>query len=138
MDKDIAINERKEIVKSLWEDGLTGSEIAAKIGATRNSVLGLIARLRKIDPSVKPRGRWMPQGKKPTPPVVKPKNPVAIKAQKQKDPDSQIGILSLKIFSCRYIVKDGDIYTRRYCGKNIDRSSYCADHYKLCYVPIKK
>jgi hypothetical protein len=42
---------------------------------------------------------------------------------------------------CRYLLTGLDgaesIYDCRCCGKKVARGAYCAQHYKLCYMPIR-
>lgn len=52
-------DEKKALVLQLQHEGLSGAEIAAKLGTTRNAVLGILDRLngkkRKRSTSNKPR-----------------------------------------------------------------------------------
>jgi hypothetical protein len=49
----------------------------------------------------------------------------------------QVGvtILELRLFSCRYIVKQTE--EALFCGSEIHRVSYCEAHYRLCYIKTK-
>ncbi len=49
----------------------------------------------------------------------------------------QIGvtILELRLFSCRYIVKQDE--EALFCGSEVHRVSYCEAHYRLCYIKTK-
>ena len=49
----------------------------------------------------------------------------------------QVGvtILELRLFSCRYIVKQAE--EALFCGSEIHRVSYCEAHYRLCYIKTK-
>ena len=132
------INDYKPLIRDLWNKGLTASEIADKIGRTRNSVMGAISRMRATDPSIETRGSGIFVVKKPRPLVIKPPKPVELVKIKDDSPKGSVDIMNLKTFSCRYIVKEGSYLTARYCNKQIDRSSYCADHYKICYNPVRK
>lgn len=51
----------------------------------------------------------------------------------------QIGvtILELRLFSCRYIIRQNDEGDTRFCGTEVHRVSYCKTHYSLCYVKTK-
>ena len=55
-------DERVELLKKLWADGLSASQIAAELGGiTRNAVIGKVHRLglsgRAKAPPLQPRGR---------------------------------------------------------------------------------
>lgn len=132
------INDCKPLIRDLWNQGLTASEIAAKIGRTRNSVMGAVSRMRETDPSIEKRGSGIFVVKKPRPLVIKPPKPAELAAIKDGFPSGSVGIMNLNIFSCRYIVKEGNHVTTRYCNKPIDKSAYCAEHYKICYNPVRK
>jgi GcrA cell cycle regulator len=44
-------DERVELLKKLWSDGLSASQIAAELGGiTRNAVIGKVHRLASGDP----------------------------------------------------------------------------------------
>lgn len=47
-----------------------------------------------------------------------------------------VGILDLKPRQCRFIVghhkKNGAIF----CAETVSRSSYCSEHYSVCYRPV--
>lgn len=45
-----------------------------------------------------------------------------------------VTILELRIFHCRYIVKEAE---GLFCGGEVHRVSYCKTHYRLCYLPPK-
>jgi len=42
-------------------------------------------------------------------------------------------IYQLTLFSCRYILETPKHKEVFYCGKDIDRGSYCHTHANLCY-----
>ena len=48
-------DERVELLKKLWADGLSASQIAAELGGiTRNAVIGKVHRLGSFRPGQKP------------------------------------------------------------------------------------
>jgi hypothetical protein len=49
---------------------------------------------------------------------------------------SGVTILGLRLFSCRYIVKQTE-EEALFCGSKIHRVSYCEAHYRLCYIKTK-
>lgn len=135
-------DEKRVKIKELWALGYTGAQIAKEVELTRNSVIGFVYRMRKSDGIKKKR----PPGPKPTKQkIVKVKKEKKVKApvkEKTEKPveikeDVSATLLDLRFDSCRYIVKDGDIYSTKYCNRPITRVSYCEDHYKICYVPTR-
>ena len=66
-------DERVELLKKLWAEGLSASQIAAELGGvTRNAVIGKVHRLglagrAKSTRSSTPRPRAKPRAPKPTP-----------------------------------------------------------------------
>lgn len=52
------------------------------------------------------------------------------------EPKTGKTIMTLRHDSCRFIINDGE--TPIYCGKKKERGPYCAEHYKVCYVPVRK
>ena len=48
-----------------------------------------------------------------------------------------VTILHLRLFSCRYVVGQNDEDQFLFCGQEVHRVSYCAHHYRLCYVRRK-
>lgn len=131
MARKLISEETRQRVRELWNNGLTGSEIGKEIGITKNSVVGIIDRLRRKGFFVRIRGEGMFKVKKPRPLVIKP----------SKETPSVLGtptdILGLKFRSCRFIVEEGDAKTTKYCNNRIYKQSFCKHHHGLCYVPIK-
>jgi len=133
--------EKRARIKELWEMGYTSARISAEVGLTRNSVIGALYRLRKNDGVMKKR----PPGPKPVKEkIIKVKKEKKVKApikKKLEKPVEQVDVsttlLNLRFDSCRFIVEQGDPYQTRYCNKEISRSSYCEEHYKICYVPTR-
>lgn len=131
MARKLISEETRQRVLELWNSGLTGGEIGKELGITKNSVVGIIDRLRRKGFFVKSRGEGTFKVKKPRPLVIPP----------IKETSSVIGtptdILGLRFRSCRFIVEEGDAKTTRYCNHRIYKQSFCKHHYGLCYVPIK-
>jgi len=144
----------------MWERSISGGAIAAELGITRNSVIGVIYRERA-------RGRVFRshfEKRKPNNPQAKviindqPKKKTESKEKKEKnikiildkvidDPiiqeyfaDDKSEICSmhdLKSYSCRYPVSADDVVPIMFCGRPQVRGSYCKEHGAICYYPSK-
>ena len=59
-------DERVELLKKLWADGLSASQIAAELGGiTRNAVIGKVHRLGLSGPRQERRALGAPRPRKP-------------------------------------------------------------------------
>lgn len=139
------MNEVEAIIKH-WNEGLTATQIGAKIGKTRAAVLGKISRLRASGVDIDRRVVMKEDNCK------KPKDrPVVIRKRKKyqehicldlfsilPEPQEVIGIdlFSLKSYQCHYVIGRFDD-TSMYCGEPVHRRSMCRDHYRRCYVVVK-
>lgn len=117
--------EKRQKIKDLWQTGLSASKIGSEVGLSRNSVIGAIHRMRAngVD-LVKHIAK-----------VIKPKKneTIQIIEKHYEDAKENINIIDLKYFSCRFIVSEESSKEVLYCGKRINKASYCKDHYKICY-----
>ena len=144
----------------MWEKSISGGAIAAELGITRNSVIGVIYRerakgrvFRSHSEKRKPNKKQakviiddQPK-KKPEPKEKKEKNTKKILAKVIDDPiiqeyfaDDKSEICSmndLKSYSCRYPVSADNEAPIMFCGKQQERGSYCKEHGAICYYPSK-
>ena len=151
------INETFDVNKliELWNAKASASEIGKELGLTRNAVIGRIKRLR--DKGVKLRSftaapknevsRVRVREVKTDRGWVKNKEPIKVKGPAQlhfnfdppaEKPKRSIDILQLTPRSCRYITGEDNKRGALYCGDNKSVGSYCAEHAKMCYIPLKK
>lgn len=130
----------------MWQTGSKGLQIADVLGKSRGAVMGRISRLRKsgIELTARPRPprkkrMYVPRKPKPKPkalktaPVIRPiaSAPVSPFVDTVEVPYEQpCDILSLRFFSCRYIVQDKPTL---YCNSMVHKHSYCEKHFELCY-----
>jgi hypothetical protein len=116
---------RAEILR-LWNLGYSSSKISAEVGLSRNSVIGAVHRMRQAGVELTKKERV--KSKK----VAKPKEQ---KPEKKHDKfyDNPVDILGLRMSSCRFIVEEGTPEATKYCNQKSWKSSYCKDHYKICY-----
>lgn len=137
--------EQAQQILALWQEGLTGGQIATQLSITRNSVLGVVHRLRKRGADIEGRIKK---------PQVRIKIIEAVKGQEEEiilenifipieksivnEDNEYTDLMGLRFNSCRFIVEEGNVETTKYCNKAIHRSSYCKDHYKICYVSPRR
>jgi hypothetical protein len=144
----VSYEERREIIKTMWNGDYTGKEIGMKLGMTRNAVMGVVHRMigkgellhktkerqqiayyrvmneRKVKEPVKPKIR------KP----VKMPAPLVIKVEESEDPLQLTNFMSLKVDSCRYSISGKKASEYIFCNEPATQRSYCDHHYSLCYV----
>jgi hypothetical protein len=101
-------------IKTLWDKGLTMSQIAKQMNTTVGTVAGKINRRREM---------------------FAPRTP--IKYQTNRPSKNPEGILKLNSNTCRFITND-DTSKPKYCLAPIKRRSYCEEHAALCYLPRRK
>ena len=151
-------DERVELLKKLWADGLSASQIAGELGGvTRNAVIGKVHRLglsgRAKTSSTTARPKRQQRGTNfgarparsaqrkngagfPLPatgerPVVS--QPVAVEA-----PDPlKLELVELTEQTCKWPIGDPAQEDFHFCGhKAKDSSPYCAYHSRLAYQPV--
>ena len=154
-------DERLELLKKLWGEGFSASQIAAEIGGgmTRNAVLGKSHRLglvRNTSPGTSaPRSRKEnpAPGKTPTaePPMRHGPKPVINTASQQPSeqpkaalppkeaalpPREGLTIMELREGMCRWPLGDPTTPTFRYCGAQGGAGlPYCSHHAQIAYQP---
>jgi len=141
------LSARDKEILALWKTGLTGRQIAEKLGMTRGAILGLVNRLR-IAGYVKYRAK-NPRPKRDAPrKAQKPpeKNldrfELSVSAAPPLIPEPvqtrPLTIMELGRRSCRFILNDGKPSSFLFCGKTTDKGSYCLEHHKVCFTNIEK
>ena len=139
-------DEHTALIRKLWAEGLTGTQIANQLGRTKNSVIGKAHRLRltvRASPIVR-----RSKEKKPKPATAEVRElvakiiplfdndpePVDESAAFTQNPKSIAGRLD----ACQYPSGDPGKPNFKYCGKHTDTGKpYCAHHMKLAYLPSK-
>ena len=150
-------DERVELLRKLWHDGLSCSQIAAELGGiSRCAVIGKVHRLglpgrerrtiengragkRSRTPEQKLRRNFLERQKRgwaippeltsdaPTQPV---EAPMDIPAEQQRT------LHHLTNSTCKFPLWGPDKDTGMFCGgKTIEGLSYCGGHARLCYQP---
>ena len=109
-------------LKKLWLKGATTAEIAKKLGLSKNSIIGKVHRLNLEN---------RPSPIKKTAPVKKAKAPA-------RKPE-RIGIMELKLNTCRWPIGDPIDEDFHFCGKNtVMGKPYCAEHCAMAYAGSSK
>lgn len=158
-------NERVELLKKLWGDGLSASQIAGELGGvTRNAVIGKVHRLglsgraKSSSSSAKPRRprTAAPGTAAPKKPAQQPQSigatalktdiapaPV-VEAKPQVEPIADLvpisqraSILTLTERTCKWPIGDPATDDFYFCGRQSDAGvPYCAHHCKIAYQPV--
>ena len=151
-------DERVELLKKLWNDGLSASQIANELGqVTRNAVIGKVHRLGLSGRAKSPSSAApQPRKARPAQHMMRVTRPVsrgntalaqAFEVEVEVAPLPAIDnvvpmgerctIMELKEYSCRWPIGEPGKDDFRYCGA---RSStglpYCAYHSRIAYQPV--
>ncbi len=158
-------DERVELLKKLWNDGLSASQIAGELGGvTRNAVIGKVHRLglsgrAKAPASASAAARQ----RKPAPPrpnapfapapAVRGNTALAPQARIQTEPrpehkpepldpnvvvpfSERVTIMELRENMCRWPMGDPTHPDFRFCGLKTDTGvPYCGYHSRIAYQP---
>jgi GcrA cell cycle regulator len=145
-------DERVELLKKLWQDGLSASQIAKQLGGvTRNAVIGKVHRLGlsgRAAPS-KP-ARTVFKAPRPARPVVAaPSAPrriaeSAAALQPQPSPVRYIAeepgtatVLTLGAHMCKWPIGDPALDNFTFCGRRSSEGPYCQEHSQIAYQPAQ-
>ena len=147
-------DERVELLKKLWADGLSASQIAGELGGiTRNAVIGKVHRLglsgRAKSPSSsaprarKPRSHMLRVGRA----SMRGNTALALAYEMEPEPEIEqydniipMGqrrtLLELTEDTCRWPIGDPASAEFFFCGgKPITGLPYCAHHSRIAYQP---
>lgn len=146
-------DERVELLKKLWLDGQSASQIAKQLGGgvTRNAVIGKVHRLglagraapsRPIKRPAAPAARPRPAVAAPSAPrmvVVAPApaaTPPVSRAVAVAGERGSVGVLGLETRMCRWPIGDPTDADFGFCGKPAAPGMpYCEEHAKIAYQP---
>ena len=116
-------DEKVNSLKKLWAKGTSTAEIARRLGLSKNSIIGKVHRLN-LD-------------MRPSP--LKKKSVVSQKKTASHSKKGKIGILDLKLNTCRWPIGDPTDADFHFCGENtVVGKPYCAKHCALAYTTIKE
>ncbi|MEL6829508.1 MAG: GcrA family cell cycle regulator [Pseudomonadota bacterium] len=153
--------ERVEVLKKLWAEGHSASQIAKELGGvTRNAVIGKVHRLGlsgRATPSrpvkrpprlARPKPRVGNDGAVIAPKPVRPAAEsvpltaeraalAAIPPQTLED-GAAATILTIRDSMCKWPIGDPADPKFAFCGRKSTSGPYCAEHAKLAFQPAKK
>jgi GcrA cell cycle regulator len=147
-------DERVEMLKKLWADGLSASHVAAELGGiTRNAVIGKVHRLGLAGRAKSPTSTGS-RPRKPRSQILRVSRPVmrgntALAEVYEYETDAEPGIadnvipitqrrslLELTAQTCRWPIGDPGNPDFFFCGgRTAGDSPYCAHHSRIAYQP---
>lgn len=145
-------DDRVEILKKLWAEGLSASQIARELGdVTRNAVIGKVHRLGlagRASPT-KPKSRLrhrehIDYGESSYPGSSRSRINDNVKPLVMPEPavtsdGEPINILSLNEKVCKWPIGEPGDDDFRFCGNRKENGSpYCAEHTRVAYQPLEK
>src|SRR5258707_11485615 len=146
--------ERVELLKTLWADGLSASQIAAELGGvTRNAVIGKVHRLG-LSGRAKSPSSTVPRVRKARPASMRPRMRFngntalmpSYEAEFETDADPlahvvpmgpRVSITELSEATCRWPIGDPGAEDFAYCGSQTQAAlPYCPHHPALALHPL--
>lgn len=141
--------ELKQNLFKMREEGLTTSQIATRLGMTRNQVSGLISRLVRGYKSTRKK-RNKPDGERVQPGIFlyptsgarpRPSQPVSVEGLpiistdlSFDPPPGKVSVWNIRAAQCRWIDDEG-----YFCATptGSPSKSYCAHHERVCFRPLE-
>ena len=147
-------DERVELLKKLWADGLSASQIAAELGGiTRNAVIGKVHRLglsgRAKSPSSaapRPRKARAPGMLRVSRPAMRGNTALAFEYEPEPEPElieipveQRKTLLQLNERTCRWPIGDPGSNDFFFCGgEAASELPYCSYHSRVAYQPANE
>jgi GcrA cell cycle regulator len=150
-------DERVELLKKLWTDGLSASQIAAELGGiTRNAVIGKVHRLG-LSGRAKSPSASAPRPRKPRAsghmvrlarPTMRGNTALAPVYEADVEPEPELieniiplgqrcSLLELNEAKCRWPIGDPGSTDFFFCGgKPVEGLPYCGYHSRVAYQPV--
>jgi GcrA cell cycle regulator len=148
-------SERTELLKKLFDAGLSCSQIAGEIGTTRNAVIGKMHRLglsrpkdsfpSRLKPRRVPKDTWRPRALRPKIPglsiaaqreMLRSAYPGPVGEETAVDSPHKCSLLELNHTQCRWPISEPGCADFAFCGNpSLDGFSYCSGHARLAYRP---
>ena len=143
-------DERVELLKRLWQEGLSASQIAKQLGGvTRNAVIGKVHRLGlsgRATPSKPARTVFKaprparPVAAAPSAPrrIAEPSSPQAPTPVRYIDEaPGTATVLTLGAHMCKWPIGDPAMDNFTFCGRRSGEGPYCDEHANVAYQPVQ-
>jgi GcrA cell cycle regulator len=129
--------ERVELLKKLWTEGLSASQIARTLGdVTRNAVIGKVHRLGlsgRATPTRSDRPRIMARRKPAPKPILVESEPIE---EVVLDDGEWATVLTLNERMCKWPIGHPGTDKFHFCGRGAAADTpYCEAHAKVAYQP---
>ncbi|MCO6389057.1 GcrA family cell cycle regulator [Aliihoeflea sp. 40Bstr573] len=154
-------DERVELLKKLWSEGLSASQIATQLGGvSRNAVIGKVHRLKlsgrgrasSATPRPKKTAPSAPKAPRPSRPVTTTIGATALQARFDAQPETapaprlssvvvplsrNLKLIELSERTCKWPNGDPLAEEFSFCGNDVgDCGPYCAYHARAAYQPV--
>ncbi len=146
-------DERVELLKKLWADGLSASQIAAELGSiTRNAVIGKVHRLGLSGRAKSPSSSSGPRPRKARSSGMlrvsrlSMRGNTALAYEYDLEPEPELieipleqrkTLLQLNEKTCRWPIGDPGSPDFFFCGgETVNELPYCAYHSRVAYQPL--
>ena len=134
-------DERVELLKKLWTEGLSASQIARQLGdVTRNAVIGKVHRLGlsgRGSPARSERPRAVTVPKLTAKPVFI--KPVIVEEPVVLENGEFATVMTLKEHMCKWPIGDPAKPDFRFCGRgSTNGTPYCEAHARMAYQPVER
>lgn len=151
-------DERVELLKKLWAEGLSASQVAKQLGGvTRNAVIGKVHRLGLSGRAMPSRpARARPQAPRtlvrgrPDPLTAEARNEERMRdmavertetahaEERGLEPAQRATVLTLTEHTCKWPIGDPGRPGFHFCGRGADHASpYCVEHARMAYQPAQ-
>ncbi|MGQ2909477.1 MAG: GcrA family cell cycle regulator [Aliihoeflea sp.] len=154
-------DERVELLKKLWAEGLSASQIATQLGGvSRNAVIGKVHRLKlsgrgrasSATPRPKKTAPSAPKAPRPSRPMTTTIGATALQARFDAQPEAapaprlssvvvplsrNLKLIELSERTCKWPNGDPLAEEFSFCGNDVgDCGPYCAYHSRVAYQPV--
>jgi GcrA cell cycle regulator len=154
-------DERVELLKKLWSEGLSASQIATQLGGvSRNAVIGKVHRLKlsgrgrasSAAPRPKKTAPSAPKAPRPSRPMTTTIGATALQARFDAQPDAapaprassvvlplsrNLKLIELSERTCKWPNGDPLAEEFSFCGNDVgDCGPYCTYHSRVAYQPV--
>jgi GcrA cell cycle regulator len=145
-------DERVELLKKLWQDGLSASQIAKQLGGvTRNAVIGKVHRLglsgraapskpaRTVFKAPRPARTISTTPSAPRriaePVAHTPQHPTPVRYVEEAPGTATV--LTLGAHMCKWPIGDPSLDNFSFCGRRSGEGPYCHEHSQVAYQPVQ-